>query len=286
MPLFRDLVLVGVALNGFGCAAVCRSPATSVSTQDSNRFVELSAYSPRFERVQRVYNRMNPSRTHESPAHYVQSEDNHGREEGLLVGHVDWPLSIYLDPHSNRPGRPKLKWPTPPRRGTEAVFVEFHPPTDEWPRVVRKGVTEEWQVEMSAYDRDGVPFARGLATRRVVWDGYELVEINGAAYPDSLRLQVETNLSFGWWANIRARETVWLARHIGVVRRIERLSGHALLLFRFGSTHEYALHGCEGKESSDTATDAPRRRWARLAVYLDRSVPRPRVGGLAVEWAE
>ena len=144
----------------------------------------------------------------------------------------------------------------------------------------------EWQAEMSAYDRRGVPFAQGSAARRVVWEKYENLEIDGAVYPDCLRLRVETDLSFGWWASIRVRETVWLARNIGVVRRIERLSGHALLLFRFDSTHEYVLQTHEADATSERTSAAPRRQWARLAIYLDRSVPRPRVGGLAVEWAD
>jgi len=203
-----------------------------------------------------------------------------------MVGQVEWPLSKYLDPHSNRPERPRMKWPSPPRRGTEAIFVEFDPPIVEWPEGVRAGVPVEWQAEMSAYDRLGVPFVRGLATRRVVWEGFETVETDGTDYAGCLRLQVETNLTFGWWAGIRTRETVWLARNTGVVRRIERLSGYALLLFRFGSTHEYVLQRHEAKESSEDTSGASRRLWARMAVYLDRSVPRPRVGGIAVEWAE
>lgn len=282
----RALLLPTLVLMTIGCATLPNSRSFPANARDAEGYVELSAYLPRVERAERRYARTNPSRRNESPVPYVQSEDERGRVEGSLVGRVEWPLSKYLDRHSDRPERPRMKWPSPTRQGSEAFFVEFDPPVVEWPEGVQAGVPVEWQVEMSAYDRRGVPFAQGSATRRVVWEGHDTVEIDKVTYPDCLRLRVETSLSFGWWASMRLRETVWLARHIGVVRRIEGLSGYALLFFRFDSTYEYALRTHEADASSEKTATEPRRRWARLAIYLDRSVPRPRVGGLAVEWAK
>jgi hypothetical protein len=226
--------------------------------------------------------RTNPSRRGESPAPYVQSEDEHGRVEGTLVGQVEWPLSDYLDPHTARPDRPRMSWPSPPRNGTEALFAEFDPPMAEWPEGVRAGAPVEWQAKMTVYDRLGVPFAYGSAARRVWWEGNESIEGNGATYVDCVRLRAETDLYFGWWASFRLQETVWLAEGIGIVRRVESIGGRALLLFRFDSEHQYVLETHE-IEAIKTEAPASPRRWARLAVYLDRSIPRPRVGGLAVE---
>jgi len=154
----------------------------------------------------------------------------------------------------------------------------------EWPAGVRAGAPVEWQAKMNVYDRHGVPFAQGSAARRVWWEGNETIKENGASFVDCVRLRVETDLYFGWWASFRLRETVWLAEGVGIVRRVERISGHALLLFRFDSEHEYVLQAHE-IEASKTENSSSPRRWARLAIYLDRSLPRPRVGGLAVEWA-
>jgi len=56
------------------------------------------------------------------------------------------------------------------------------------------------------------------------------------------------------------------------------------LLFKFDSEHEYTMRAHEIEASKTEASSSP-RRWARLAIHLDRSLPRPRVGGLAVEWA-
>jgi len=150
---------------------------------------------------------------------------------------------------------------------------------------VRAGAPAAWQAKMTMYDRDGVPFAYGSATRRVWWEGYEAIETDGASYVDCVRLRAETDLHFGWWASFRLRETVWLAQRVGVVRRLERFSGRALLLMRFDSEHEYVLREHQMETSKTEVSSVQPHRWARLAVYLDRSIPRPRVGGLAVEWA-
>lgn len=281
----RAFLIPALALTAIGCAALPIARSFPAATKGSDGDLKLSDYFPHVERVDRSYARTNPNRPKDPPMPYVHSEDEHGRVEGSLLGRVEWPLSEYLDRHSDRPLRPRLKWPTPPRRGSEAIFVEFVPPVDEWPEGVRIGEPVEWKAEMSAYDRLGVPFARGSATRRVIWEERDTVEADGTTYTDCLRLRVETDLSFGWWAIIRLRETVWLARNIGIVRRVERINGHALLLFRFDSTYEYVLQTHEADASSQQMS-APHRRWARLAIYLDRSIPRPRVGGLAVEWAK
>ena len=277
-------VLPALALTAVGCAAVPKSTISPTPEQVSDGYVELSAYFPRVVRAERRYERTNPSRRGESPAPYVQSEVDNGRVEGSLVGRVEWPLSGYLDRHSDRPDRPRMKWPSPPRNGTEALFAEFDPPIVEWPAGVRAGAPVEWQEKMTVYDRLGVPFAYGSAARRVWWEGNETFEGNGVTYVDCVRLRAETDLYFGWWASFRLRETVWLAQGVGIVRRVECISGRALLLFRFESEHQYVLQAHEIEASKTEASSTP-RRWARLAVYLDRSIPRPRVGGLAVEWA-
>ncbi len=281
----RAFVVLAVGLPVVGCTTARSNTVSHLREPESDANVELSAYFPQAEPTQRTFLRTNPSRPEESPTPYGQTEDQNGRVEGSLTGRVEWPLSRYLDPHSNRPERARLRWPIRPRPASEAFFVEFNPPVTEWPEGVRAGAAVEWQAEMSAYDRRGVPFAQGSAVRRVVWEGYETVGNDGAAYPDCLRLHVETDLYFGWWASIRLRETVWLAQHIGIVRRIERLSGHALLLLRFDSAHEYNLQAHGVDPVTADASPVPPRRWARLAIHLDRSLPRPRVGGLAVEWA-
>ena len=277
-------VLLAIALSAVGCAAVPKSPTVPAPVPAPCGFVSLSTYFPRVERAERRYVRTNPSRRGEGPVTYVQRENELGRLEGSLAGEVEWPLSAYLDRHSNRPDRPRMNWPSPPRKGTEAIFAEFNPPMAEWPVEVHADAPVVWRAKLSMYDRLGVPFAQGSAARRVWWEGNETIKENGETYTNCVRLRAETDLYFGWWASFRLRETVWLAERVGIVRRLERLSGRALLLFRFDSEHEYDLQAHEIEESKTEATSAP-RRWARLAIHLDRSLPRPRVGGLAVEWA-
>jgi hypothetical protein len=278
-------VVSAVGLSVIGCSGRRGSAVSHGDRQDWDASFDLTPYFPAAVRAERTYVRTNPARREGPPFLFVQTEDEHGRAGGSLTGRLEWPLSRYLDPHSDRSDRPIVKWPSPPRKGSEAFFVEFDPPIAEWPAGLRAGGPVEWRAKMTAYDRYGVPFAQGSAARRVWWEGSETIEANGASFADCVRLRAETDLYLGWWASFRLRETVWLGERVGVVRRVERLSGRALLLLRFDSSHQYVLQGAEADLSSAEASPALPRRWARLAIHLDRSLPRPRVGGLAVEWA-
>lgn len=211
-----------------------------------------------------------------------------GRAEGSLRSFQGKSLSDFLDPHSDRPGRPRAPWPTSPTRNAAGFFVEFEPSLVEWPDHIAMGVSYTSAARLEAFDGAGIPFVTGSARRSVWLVGRESVEVDGKQYSSCLRLGSATHLRFGWWASVRIDEAVWFARSVGVVRRKQAIRGTALFLFPFASTYVYDLQ----YDWSTVAEPSPidqitsiewLTNWKRLAIHLDRIFPRPRVGGLAVE---
>ncbi len=212
-----------------------------------------------------------------------------GRVEGHLLDRIQWPLDQYIDRASNRPDRPRIPWPTGAERAVEAFLIEFDEPVTEWPEHIQEGEIHHQASGMRAYDRWGIPFSRGSLSRTIWLHGTEEACGSGSKYRDCVRLESVTDLRFGWWAHVALQESVWFARSVGPVRRIERFSGSALLVFRFRSVTDYELsrHSTDSSPSdqADALSGAP-RRWVRLAVSLVKGIPRPRLGGIAVEWSD
>ncbi|MDO8632645.1 MAG: hypothetical protein Q7R41_19350 [Phycisphaerales bacterium] len=288
--------------------AGCRGPASRFTgSYDSNsrsggEAVDLTPYLATPIPATRTYLQVNPDDPGEPSRRYEQRYVSAGRVGGSLIGRFDWPLTPYFDRDSNRPNRPRVAWPTGEGRAVEAFLIEFDPPIAEWPATIRPGEAVEAVTRMRVFDRWGIPFAEGSARRWVRLGEIEDVVSGEVTFTDCVRLESDTDLWFGWWAFVSLRETVWFARGGGLVRRVERIKGNALLIFRFNSTHEYELlNEAVAQPSTDRsvpvavpigvdteAVGAARElpgHWARLAICLDRGVPRPRIGGLAVEWS-
>jgi hypothetical protein len=278
-----------------GVLAGCRGPASRFTgsydsdSRSGGEAVDLTPYLAMPIPATRTYLQVNSDDPGELSRRYEQRYGFAGRIGGSLIGRFDWPLAPYFDRDSNRPNRPRVAWPTGEERAVEAFLIEFDPPIAEWPAAIRPGEAVEAMTRMRAFDRWGIPFTEGSARRWVRLGGIEDVVSGGATFADCVRLESDTDLWFGWWAFVGLRETVWFARGGGLVRRVERIKGNALLIFRFNSTYEYELLDEAVAQPSTEAVGAAHelpRRWARLAICLDRGVPRPRIGGLAVEWSK
>ena len=276
--------MAGLVVAGCRSARPSAAPVVHANPRPST-VVDLTVYHPSGRPGTRAYRQFNPNDPEGSAVVYPQSVEDSGRVEGNLVGRIEWPLSDYLDPHTRRPHRPRLSWPSDPQKRSEAFFVELDPPVQEWPEVIDSAAPIVLEADMLAYSRRGVPFARGTAVRRVWFKGYETVETGHATYADCARLRVSTEFRFGVWVTARVRESVWLARDVGVVRRTERISGRVFFVIGFDSTHEYELLDAPATPALLRQTPASPPQWGRLALYLDRALPRPRIGGLAVEWS-
>jgi hypothetical protein len=190
----------------------------------------------------------------------------------------------------------------------DAFFAEFRPAIPEWPTSIRIGDTAVANAQITAFEFDGVPFATGNCTRSVRAIGYETVIAGGKTYPDSLRMEADTELVFGWLATIRIHEVAWFVRGLGWVRREDRYQGRALWLFRFqsesgyelvdsaGGSGEYAFIDQAGiapadamnpiQNGSQVATDPRIRKGfiSRVALCFERTGRNIRMSGLAMEW--
>jgi hypothetical protein len=141
------------------------------------------------------------------------------------------------------------------------------------------------------YNRDAIEVQQGTVERRIDLEGFETVEAEGVEYAGCLRLKVETKFRIDRGPRVDATEYVWLAADVGEVRRVEHVSGIAWPVY-FNQIHTYEL-------LRDPATPRPQpsaarlvgdrppilQAWSRCAVFLDRLLPRPRLGGLAAEFA-
>ena len=82
------------------------------------------------------------------------------------------------------------------------------------------------------------------------------------------------------------KETLWLARGIGEVKRVRRIEVLAFLLY---FREAYAF---ETTAAQNAVTGKPSYRplrtpaWSRMAIFLDRFLPRLRIGGAVIEFAK
>lgn len=224
------------------------------------------------------------------------------------------PLAAYLVSSGARENRANFVWPAGSSQLARGFFLELDPPLTEWPATMTAGEPARFQSALRAYDGSGTFFANGSATRHVTLEGREDVYIGGVRYSQCLRLQGVTDIRLGWWLNVQLHEHAWFADEVGLVQRTERLRGVALLVVPFRANYKYEIASAapgnreldlrrQGAQSTVTtgsdnnsglspaSREARRketetaRRWSRLAIQLDRMLPRPRVGGLIVEWA-
>ena len=245
------------------------------------------------------------------PKAYEREVQADGRVEGSLIGRAEFPLEQYLDRHSRGIARPTLAWPTAKGRKLDAFFIEFQPAVIEWPMQGGEGEPVEVRAQITAYEHDGVPFANGTVRRRIHVAGHESIRVGDQNFDDAMRMEADTELTFGWLANIRVHETAWFARGVGLVRREERFNGKALWLFRFAGASKYELSEqiaprvemvsdevrdgvrsenrlksakAEAEEVGGVGRETNSGLWSRLAICFERTGRRIQVSGLAIEF--
>lgn len=205
-----------------------------------------------------------------------------GRLEGSFAGRNPLPLAEYIAVSDATPAPRQFTWP--PHTGGHQFFIEFNPPVPELPDDLNSGGRSRIHATMSAFDWKGAHFADGKATRIVQFTGFEDVRVQAGMYKKCARFHVETALSFGWWCSARIRETLWVDRNEGIILREERVSGRALLVTSFDSTHEYERLPQQFTPVADQPKTFQIPRWSRLAITLDKGLSRPRIAGLAIEY--
>jgi hypothetical protein len=178
----------------------------------------------------------------------------------------------------------KLAWPDPANDKYHGLFLEFDPPVSYLPANLTVGERFRWSGNLRLFNSSGHLDMRGTIEREVELEGYETMSVGEKSFEHCPRIRIDTQCHLHWGPDIRLTEYFWLAPDVGIVRRIERLSGLIWLIY-FRSFFDYELVGVEPLEGAESGpTNLP--PLARAAVWLDRLAFRPRIGGIIAEFSD
>ena len=273
-----------------GCAGPWRPPIDTVQREDLPGAVALADYAPDRPGWRWVYRRTRDDR---EPTEFVRRFTDHTYVEGALVGRVFKPLATYLvapdGPASTTQPGPK---PAPPQRrgraplrGEFGVIVTFDPPLTPLPAELTLDEPAVVRADLKCYDEYGRHRYDGKAKRTVALEGLEDVHIDEAEFKACLRLRIKTQMLLRWGPAVDLVQYLWLARGVGEVRRVERVTGWVLLL-PFSATERFELISYDRPDVGSTLPDAPRpgyRRWAAMAAEFAQSLPSPELNGIRIE---
>lgn len=274
-----------------GCLPAWRPPMDRVEPAAAHALIDLTRYVGPSGPVPRAYLRRNPVDPDEPPTRYERRAQKGALTEGLLADRGVDTVAAYLEPTPGARYRRGTLWPEDPNKEGAGFFLEFDPALIRLPASIdaKGGISQ--QCRLRYYNRDAVEVRGGTARRNITFEGFETVQAGGIEYPACARLRIDTSYRIHWGPWVDTNEYIWLAPGIGEVLRVERFSGLAWFVY-FTGLHNYEL--IDGPATSPPQTQPARlaygsplllQAWSRCAVFLDRLLPRPRLGGLAVEFA-
>ncbi len=283
------LVLLAVIT---GCAKPWRPPTDAVRRENLPPVFYLRDYAPDQPGWQWVYER---SHNNGATGRYVRRFADQVYATGALVGKAFQPLSAYLQPtdeqvpeaaSTEQPGDTKPpKRERAPLRGELAAIIVFDPPLPPLPLYIRGDEPVTVTARLTCHDEWGRHLYDGDVRRTVLLEGLEDIRAGETDYADCLRLRITTRLRLYWGPTMDLVQYIWLARRIGEVRRVERVTAWVLFL-PYSATERFSLVKYERPEGSPTPPRQPHtgfRRWASLAIELAEALPSPRIGGMRIE---
>ena len=279
------LLSVGSLTLGTGCLGAWRPSLESVREVPSVAPIDLAEYLPAVPFC-RSYLRSDLRRTDESASPYERQADTMQRRDGLFADLDLGDLTQYLyQPESEEPAR-YLTWPAPEASRWLGLFMEFDPPLIYLPATIDAETEVRCRSDVCVFDRWGHRMRTGTVERTVRVEGFEDVLATDVSYRACLRLAIDTQIRVPWSARVDLTEYLWLAPGIGEVKRVERIQVLAVPFFYFDEAYVSEL-AAEPESVAETVRDhpTPEPAWARLAILLDRFLPRLRVGGVLVEYA-
>jgi hypothetical protein len=257
----------------------------AVATQPAERQFDIRPYLQANRLGRWVYTRReHGAADDEQPVPYVRQIQATREGEGNLRERRFLPLQSYLDVWwdvTTQPATPP-KRPVAPMKERYAFFFELTDPMPTIPVELDLSEPIETSTRLRYYWHDGRPLSEGSLTRTVEIEGFEDVKSPGGEFEECLRVRLDLRIRFGWGLAVDWTSYFWLSREAGEVRRVQRFSGW-LWIFPFGSAHEYTLmsHLPAGEEA--LLPVAP--KWQHGAILFDRGLPRPRIGGMVVDYA-
>ncbi|MHC4063700.1 MAG: hypothetical protein ACYSUI_04270 [Planctomycetota bacterium] len=283
MPRASWYVLLAAA---GGCGPAAWRPALErVRPGAPNTAIDLTPHLQPSIEGSAVYARWSLSDQDEPPQLYERRPGAGTLTEGAMAAKRITTVAEYLEPTAKARYRRGALWPEDPKRSGAAFFLEFDPPLVYLPASIDVDTTFQQRGRMRYHNRDAAGLREGTVSREVTFEGFETVHAGGIEYPDCARLRIECRYRLRWGPRVNTTEYVWLARGIGEVSRVERVSGLAWLVY-FTEAYAYELIEPPLLQPSSTGESQPQvQAWSRCAVFLDRVLPHPRLGGLAVELA-
>ena len=281
------LLCVWTGLAG-GCLPRWQPSLDRVQPAVPHTAIDLTRYLGPAGGPPRVYLRRDPVNPQEPPTPYERRPLNGALTEGLLADRQVDRVAAYLEPTPRARQRRGTLWPEDPDHKSAAFFLEFEPPLVRLPASIDANGGLSQRCRLRYYNRDAVEGRGGTVARDIVFEGFETVQVGGGEYPACVRLRINTRYRIHWGPWLDSTEYLWLAPDVGEVLRVELFSGLALFAY-FTGLHVYELTDGTPPETQPTrlvhAAPPPVEAWARCAVFLDRVLPHPRLGGLAVELA-
>lgn len=279
----RGLLLPAILVLPAGCAHQLEPVSPPVSQPAAEEF-SMRPYLQANRLGRWTYVRLEPDRDDHEATPYTRLAGPDRMVEGKLVGRDFLPLKEYLVRTSaaSRPAddhRPKA-----PLKGGAAFMFELLEPMDPFPPDLVPGLPIIDTTPIQYYEYNGRLLSEGTLTRRVEIEGIEDAECPARLFRNCLRVRVDLIVHLPWMLKMNWTSFIWLSPEMGEVRRIEQMYGW-FLIFWFASTHEYQLVTGESYRSSLDTALLPPPLWKYGAVVMNRTVPRPEIGGMLVDYA-
>jgi hypothetical protein len=259
---------------------------TAVRPPAPDASIDLTSYIVNETNSERLFSCRDLKRASAPVQHCDRRHSPLRREEGALRGLTVDDLTRYLSHDQDTPAPQTMVWPTRKSGRGVGFFLYFDPPWPELPDRIQGDRAMVFRSTCSLHNAYGFHVTDGAAVRTVRFEGFESIETQSAIYDDCVRLSIVSDFAFPWGSRATLTEYVWLARGVGEVSRIQHIAGTFLFL-RFESTYLQELITQRQTEPMQTAsaTSSRLRPWRCCAIYLDRFLPRPRLGGVVIDYA-
>jgi hypothetical protein len=205
--------------------------------------------------------------------------------EGRLIDRDFLPLQNYVEQPGATDRQARRQRPRAPLEGGTGFLFELTEPLEVVPDSLVPGAPLTASTPLVYYQNDGRVLSRGTLTRTVHIEGFEEVQVPAGRFADCMRVRLDLALQIPWMITMNWTSEMWLSPEMGEVRRTEQMSGW-VLVFPFSSTHEYRLISGESFSASPEPQAVRPPLWRYGAVLMDRTVPRPRIGGMVVDYSD
>jgi hypothetical protein len=172
---------------------------------------------------------------------------------------------------------------TRPRRNGLWVNFEVDEPLSPVPAELTFDQPATLTTGIHYTDQAGRSLADGVLTRIATIEGVEAVDVPAGHFEDCLRVRVDLAMRFRWGPTVDWTSYLWFTPEVGEVRRVNRVTG-LFFIFWFGSAHEYNLVSHESHPTATAPAGLP--EWSGGTLLLNRTIPRPEIAGMSVEFAK